>query len=92
MCTTQQLTITLSNEMAEAVRLKISSGEYSSESEVICDGLRALLACDRMVEPWLRGTVVPATQALKDDPRRVISINQVREHFEARRGTSRAKP
>jgi antitoxin ParD1/3/4 len=45
--TTQQFSITLPNEMADAVKSKVAAGEYATESEVIRDGLRALLARDR---------------------------------------------
>ncbi|SQI62660.1 Predicted transcriptional regulators containing the CopG/Arc/MetJ DNA-binding domain [Salmonella enterica subsp. diarizonae] len=34
MRTTQQFSITLSNEMAEMVRARVASGAYTSESEV----------------------------------------------------------
>ena len=44
MRTTQQFSITLTNEMADAVKAKVQAGEYATESEVIRDGLRALLA------------------------------------------------
>jgi antitoxin ParD1/3/4 len=44
MRSTQQLSITLPTEMAEAIKSKVASGEYATESEVIRDGLRALLA------------------------------------------------
>jgi len=40
MRSTQQLSITLPNEMAQLVRAKVAAGEYASESEVIRDGLR----------------------------------------------------
>ena len=50
MRTTQQMSITLPNELALAVRAKVSSGEYASESEVIRDGLRVLIARDRAVD------------------------------------------
>lgn len=53
--------LTLLNEMAEAVRSKVAAGEYATESEVIRDGLRALLARDRAVESWMRVQVAPAT-------------------------------
>ena len=33
---------------------KVATGEYGTESEVIPDGLRTLLARDRAVEAWLR--------------------------------------
>jgi Arc/MetJ-type ribon-helix-helix transcriptional regulator len=38
MRSTQQFSITLPNEMAEAVRAKVAAGEYATESEVIRDG------------------------------------------------------
>jgi putative addiction module CopG family antidote len=56
----KQLAIPLSNEMAELVRAKVAAGEYASESEVIRDGVRVLLARDRALEHWLRMEVVAA--------------------------------
>lgn len=50
MRTTQQLSITLPKDMADVVKTKVKTGEYASESEVIRDGLRALLARDRAIE------------------------------------------
>ncbi len=41
MRTSQQMSITLPNEMADVVKSKVRAGEYASESEVIRDGLRA---------------------------------------------------
>ncbi|MEN9375776.1 MAG: hypothetical protein RL710_933 [Pseudomonadota bacterium] len=89
MRTTQQMSITLPIEMADVVKTKVRTGEYATESEVIRDGLRALLARDRAVESWLQGQVGPAYDALKADPSRVVSANQVRarladEHNKAR--------
>ncbi len=78
MRTTQQLSITLPNEMANAVRAKVQAGEYASESEVIRDGLRALLARDRAVEGWLHDQVGPAYDALKADPSRAVTAEQLR--------------
>jgi len=60
MRTTQQFSITLPNEMADVVKAKVAAGEYATESEVIRDGLRTLLARDRAMETWLREQVVPA--------------------------------
>ena len=54
MRSTQQLSVTLPNEMAQMVKSKVSSGEYASDSEVIRDGLRALQARDKALESWLR--------------------------------------
>jgi putative addiction module CopG family antidote len=78
MRSTQQLSITLPNEMATAVKAKVAAGEYATESEVIRDGLRVLLARDKAVEAWLRNEVTQAFDALKDNPSRVVSANDVR--------------
>ena len=83
MRTTQQLSITLPNEMADLVKVKVRSGEYATESEVIRDGLRALMARDRAVESWLQQQVGPAYDALKADPSRAVSVDQVRARLAA---------
>lgn len=85
MRSTQQFGITLPNEMAELVRSKVAAGEFATESEVICYGLRALAAHDKAVEAWLRDHVVPAVQALQADPSRGIPIDRVRQHLTAER-------
>ena len=78
MRTTQQMSITLPNEMADAIRTKVRAGEYATESEVIREGLRALLNRDRAIEHWLQNQVVEAYDALKADPSRAVTIDQVR--------------
>ncbi len=78
MRTTQQLSITLPNEMADVVKAKVQTGEYASESEVIRDGLRALLARDKVIEDWLHNQVGPAYDALKADPTRAVSVSSLR--------------
>ncbi|PXX50085.1 MULTISPECIES: ribbon-helix-helix domain-containing protein [Aquitalea] len=83
MRTTQQMSITLPNDMAEEVKAKVRSGEYASESEVIRDGLRALMARDRAVESWLLNQVGPAYDALQADPSRAVSADQVRARLAA---------
>jgi antitoxin ParD1/3/4 len=74
MRSTQQFSITLPNEMAEAVRAKVAAGEYATESEMIRDGLRVLIARDRAVDDWLRTDVVSAYDALKADPARAVDV------------------
>ena len=78
MRTTQQMSITLPNEMADAIRTKVRAGEYATESEVIREGLRALLNRDRAIESWLQSQVVEAYDAIKSDPSRAVTIDQVR--------------
>jgi antitoxin ParD1/3/4 len=81
--TTQQLSITLPTEMADMVKTKIRTGEYATESEVIRDGLRALLARDRAVDSWLHQQVGPAYDALMSQPDRALTAEQVRAHLVA---------
>jgi len=81
MRTTQQLSITLPNDMADIVKSKVRTGEYASESEVIRDGLRALLARDRAVESWLLNQVGPAYDAMRADPSRAVSADEIRERL-----------
>ena len=85
MRSTQQFSITLPNELAELVRAKVQSGEYATDSEVIRDGLRTLAARDRVVESWLRDEVGPAFDALKADPSRALTVDEVRAALVAKR-------
>ena len=89
MRTTQQMSITLPNDMADVVKAKVRTGEYASESEVIRDGLRALMARDRAVESWLHNQVGPAYDALKADPTRAVTADQVRAHLTAEHAKTR---
>lgn len=83
MRSTQQFSITLPNPMADAVKARVSAGEYASESEVIRDELWALFARERAVENWLNSQVAPAYDAMKADPSRALSIDQVRTRLAA---------
>jgi len=73
--------------MADAVKSKVAAGEYATESEVIRDGLRALLARDRAVESWLHEQVGPAYDALKANPSRAVSAADVRAARDRARGS-----
>ena len=85
MRSTQQYSITLPHELADAVKAKVAGGEHASESEVIREGLRALMAKDRAVETWLREQVVPAAMALEADPSKALTPARVRAHLTQRR-------
>ncbi|RAN72665.1 CopG family transcriptional regulator [Bacillus sp. SRB_336] len=84
MRTTRQLSITLPNEMADAIRQRVNSGAYASESEVIREGLRTLFARDQVIETWLREEVVSAYDALVTDPSAVVSVDEVRARLSAK--------
>ena len=85
--TTHPMSVTLPGELLELVKGKVRSGEYASDSEVVRDGLRLLLARDRAVEAWLREQVVPAAKALAADPDRGLSLDDVRAHLARKRST-----
>ncbi|HEX7369650.1 MAG TPA: type II toxin-antitoxin system ParD family antitoxin [Rhodanobacteraceae bacterium] len=92
MRSTQQLSITLPNEMADAVKAKVPGGEHATESEVIREGLRTLIARDRAVEKWLREQVVPAAMSLEANPASAQTAGEVRGHLaEKRRARARAR-
>lgn len=91
MRTTQQLSITLPTDMAEVIKAKVASGEYATESEVIRDGLRVLMARDRAMEHWLREQVGPAYDALKANPSRAVAAKQVRARLVAEKKKASAR-
>jgi antitoxin ParD1/3/4 len=90
--TTRQFSITLPNEMTDVIRTKVAAGESATESEVIRDGLRALMARDRAMDNWLRQEVGPAYDALKADPARAVTVDQVRATLAAEHKRSVQKP
>ena len=86
MRTTQQFSITLPHDMAEAVESKIKSGAYASVSEVVRDGVRALLERDAAVERWLREEVVPGASGI---PARSVEGRSSRRDPRAHQGAPR---
>jgi antitoxin ParD1/3/4 len=75
--------------MTDVVKTKVRAGEYATESEVARDGLRALLARDPAVESWLHHQVGPAFDALKADPSRAVTADQVRARLAAEHAKAR---
>lgn len=91
MRSTKQFSVTLPNEMADLVRAKVSSGEYATESEVIRDGLRTLIARDRAIENWLHNEVALAYDAMRAGKGTMLSGDEVRASLKARREQRRTK-
>ena len=83
MRSTQQFSITLPHEMAKLVRAKVEAGEYATESEVIRDGLRALAAREHALEKWLKTEVAAAYDAMKADPSRGETAEDVQASLAA---------
>jgi putative addiction module CopG family antidote len=85
MNTDQQFRVTLPRAMAEAVRAKVASGEYATESEVAVAGLRLLLDRESAFDDWLRTDVAAAYDKLKSDPSRAVGADVVRSRLAGRR-------
>ncbi|MBF4618045.1 type II toxin-antitoxin system ParD family antitoxin [Clavibacter sp. VKM Ac-2873] len=84
MRTTRQMSITLPTAMADAVRSRVESGDFASESEVVREGLRALLARDRAVEEWLRDEVVTTYDEMRRDPESGLTAAEIRSELARR--------
>jgi putative addiction module CopG family antidote len=81
----RQSDVSLPPEMAEAVGAKIKSGAYASASDVICDGVRALLARDAAIEKWLVEEVAAGHREYLDDPSRGVPAESRVDRVKARR-------
>ena len=80
---TKQMSITLPLAMAAVVEAKVASGEYASDSEVIRDGLRVLVARDKVVERWLNGVVVPTYDRVMAGQERSYTGCETKEYLRA---------
>jgi antitoxin ParD1/3/4 len=72
--------------MAAMVKAKVASGEYATESEVIRDGLRTLLARDAAIESWLRGEVAKsydefAAENAESNPSKACDLSERTQNF-----------
>lgn len=63
------------------VKTKVSSGEYATESEVIRDGLRSLIARDAAIEKWLREEVAPTFDAVMDGTEPLLTPEEVKQNL-----------
>jgi antitoxin ParD1/3/4 len=85
MTTTRQFNVTLPQDMAAVVEEKMQSGNYASVSELICDGLQALLERDSDIESWLREEVVAGHQEYLADPSKGVPAESMLERIKAGR-------
>jgi len=84
---TQQFSVTLPVDVVEAVEARIKSGAYSSVSEVLGDGLRALVERDSTLETWLREEVVAGHKAHLDNPSQGVPADAILSRIKARRAS-----
>jgi putative addiction module CopG family antidote len=92
MRSTHPLSITLPHDMATMVKGKVASGEYATESEVIRDGLRALLARDAVFEHWLRTEAAASYDEFAADPASGIAVEDVMDRVRRAYQNRAAKP
>jgi antitoxin ParD1/3/4 len=85
MAVTQQFNITLPLDLAQAVEGRVRSGDYASVSEVVSDGLHALLERDAAVDQWLRDEVIAGHQEYLADPSKGIPAEDILARIKARR-------
>jgi antitoxin ParD1/3/4 len=85
MTTTRQFSITLPHDMAVVVEEKIKSGAYASVSEVMRDGVRALLERDAAIERWLRDEVVAGHKEYLADQSKGVPAEAILDRIKARR-------
>lgn len=81
----EKRTFTLSAEQARYIDALVASGAYTSASEVVDAGLRALQERDASLERWLREEVVPVYDAMQREPGRAVSGDEVLAAIRARR-------
>ena len=78
-------------DMAEVVERKIQSGAYASVSEVMRDGLRALIERDAAMERWLHEGVVPGHIDHLADPSKAVPAEDLLGRIKTRRSAEKAK-
>jgi antitoxin ParD1/3/4 len=77
MSTVEKRTFSLPAEQAAFIDARVASGAFASASEVVRAGLRALQERDAAVERWLREDVAPTYDAMKADPARALSGDEL---------------
>ncbi len=91
MRTTQHYSITLPHDMAEIVEGKLRSGNYASVSEVMRDGVRALMDRDAAFDRWLIDDVVSGHQEYLADPSKGVPADILLDNIESRRAARQVK-
>ncbi len=80
----RSLTVTLPDDIVQAIEAKVAAGEYASESDVVQDGLEDLLADDPALENWLRDEVVARCRKAATDPSSVIPAEDILDRIQRR--------
>ena len=91
MSASKTATISLPLETAEALRARVASGDYASESEVVREGLRALDAQEDRIEVWLRTEGVARDDAWRSAPDDVLTPGEVSDDLRRRAADLRSR-
>ena len=91
MSAVQQFNVTLPREIAQAVEQKVEAGAYSSVSDVLSDGVRALIDRDSSIERWLQEEVLPGHAEYLADPSSAIAAEDILDRLKARWAADKTK-
>ena len=80
-----RIEVSLPDDLAKIVERKVESGAYASASEVLHDGLRALVDRDVAIERWLRDEVLPGHEEYRRDPGTGIAAEDVLKRIQQKR-------
>jgi len=75
-------TISLPSEQSNYIDGLVGSGKYSSASEVVRAGLRALQERDAAIGQWLKNEVALAYDAMEADPSRGVGLEEVLKNLQ----------
>ena len=81
---TAKRTVSLPDDQASYVDGLVESGAFTSTSEVVRAGLRALREREAAVDRWLERDVIPVYDAMRDDPGRAVSLESAMASVHAR--------
>lgn len=85
-------TFSLPTHHSDFIDKQVESGSYATASEVVRAGLRALQERDAAVERWLVEEVAPTYDAMRDDPTRARSMDDVFDEIRARHAQALKDP
>ena len=85
------MNVSLTPELDKFVAGKVESGRYNSASEVVRDGVRALIERDTAVELWLQEEVVSGHQEYMADPSKGVPADAVLSRIKGRRAAKKRR-
>ncbi len=79
-----QVNVTLSEDLMEFVRTKVSSGAFADENDLVNAGIEVMRERDADIEYWLHNVGGPIYDRMKADPSRGIASEEVLRRIEER--------